>query len=83
MVILVCMDAAAARWTSLAPWEFEFPFPGSLTSTFLAGMRMQSGSRIVTKRASLQDWYSSTLRVQGLKVRVQGLKIEVLGLRRF
>ena len=23
------------RWTDLAPWEFEFPFPGSLTSTFL------------------------------------------------
>ena len=23
------------RWTSLASWEFEFPFPGSLTSTFL------------------------------------------------
>ena len=23
------------RWTSLAPWEFEFLFPGSLTSTFL------------------------------------------------
>jgi len=22
-------------WTGLAPWEFEFPFPGSLTSTFL------------------------------------------------
>jgi len=22
------------RWTSLAPWEFESPFPGSLTSTF-------------------------------------------------
>ena len=22
------------RWTGLAPWEFEFPFPGSLTSTF-------------------------------------------------
>jgi len=21
-------------WTVLAPWEFEFPFPGSLTSTF-------------------------------------------------
>ena len=27
------------RWTSLAPWEFEFSFPGSLTSTFLAGSR--------------------------------------------
>jgi hypothetical protein len=22
-------------WTGLAPWEFEFPFPGSLVSTFL------------------------------------------------
>jgi len=25
------------KWTGLAPWEFEFPFPGSLTSTFLDG----------------------------------------------
>ena len=24
------------KWTGLAPWDFEFPFPGSLTSTFLA-----------------------------------------------
>jgi len=23
------------RWSGLAPWEFEFPFPGSLTFTFL------------------------------------------------
>ena len=23
------------RWTGLAPLKFEFPFPGSLTSTFL------------------------------------------------
>ena len=22
-------------WTGLAPWKVEFPFPGSLTSTFL------------------------------------------------
>jgi len=22
-------------WTDLAPWEFEFSFPGSLVSTFL------------------------------------------------
>jgi len=22
------------RWTGLAPWGFESPFPGSLTSTF-------------------------------------------------
>jgi len=24
------------RWPGVAPWEFEFPFPGSLTSTFPA-----------------------------------------------
>ena len=23
------------RWTGLAQWDFDFPFPGSLTSTFL------------------------------------------------
>ena len=23
------------RWTGLAPWELEFPFPGSLITTFL------------------------------------------------
>ena len=23
------------RWTGLEPWQFEFTFPGSLTSTFL------------------------------------------------
>ena len=22
-------------WTGLAPWRFEFPFPGSLVATFL------------------------------------------------
>jgi len=26
------------RWTGLAPWEFELPFPGSLTSTCLMEM---------------------------------------------
>jgi len=28
------------RWTGLAPWKFEFPFPGSLTSTFLFQVHM-------------------------------------------
>ena len=30
-------------WTGRAPWEFESPFPGSLTSTFLVGA--DSGAR--------------------------------------
>ena len=29
-------------WTGLAPWEFEFPFPGSLTSTFQVALHLPS-----------------------------------------
>jgi len=32
-------------WTGLAPWEFEFPFPGSLTSTFLRRHKRAHGGR--------------------------------------
>ena len=28
-------------WTGLAPWQFEFPFPGSLMFTFLCGMQVK------------------------------------------
>ena len=31
------------RWTGLAPWEFEFLFPGSRTSTFLSLWGMHGG----------------------------------------
>ena len=31
------------RWTGLAPWEFESPFPGSLTST--GGEQVHAGAR--------------------------------------
>jgi len=36
------------RWTGLAPWEFEFPCPGSLTSTFLksGGLCLASGGEL-------------------------------------
>jgi len=32
-------------WTGLAPWNFEFPFPDGLTSTFLARADMLYGRR--------------------------------------
>ena len=32
------------RWTGLAPWEFEFPFPGSRASTFLYTFRCRGRS---------------------------------------
>ena len=33
------------RWTGLAPWEVEFPFKGSLTSTFLRFYHQVVGSQ--------------------------------------
>ena len=38
------------RWTGLAPWELEFPFPGSLTSTFVVGGAATLGARRVLGR---------------------------------
>ena len=38
LVVRIHSIIVMIRWTGLAPWEFEFPFPGSptrLTSTFL------------------------------------------------
>ena len=41
------------RWIGLAPWEFEFPFPGSHTSTFLvdeAGPGVVDGAELGASR---------------------------------
>ena len=35
LVVRIHFIIVTIRCTSLAPWEFEFPFPGSLTCTFL------------------------------------------------
>jgi len=42
------------RWTGLAPWEFEFPFPGSLTSTFLGQVRGGAGALQEERRYQAQ-----------------------------
>ena len=36
LLVRIHFSIVMIRWNGLAPWEFEFPFPGSLTSTFLA-----------------------------------------------
>ena len=43
-------------WTGLAPWEFEWSFPGSLTSTFLA---LTPFLRTLTERAAQEQGESS------------------------
>ena len=35
LLVRIHLIIVMIMWTGLAPWEFEFPFPGSLTSTFL------------------------------------------------
>ena len=35
LLVRILFIIVMVRWTGLAPWEFEFPFPGSLISTFL------------------------------------------------
>ena len=47
LLVRVHLIIVMIRWTGLAPWEFEFPFPGSLISTFLV--------RDITVLLSVQD----------------------------
>ena len=35
LLVRIHVIIAMIRWTGLAPWEFEFPVPGRLKSTFL------------------------------------------------
>ena len=39
LLVRIHLIIVMIRWSGLAPREFEFPFPGSLTSTFLAGTK--------------------------------------------
>ena len=43
------------RWTDLAPWEFEFHFPGSLTSTFLETQTRHTAPRCRANSAQLRQ----------------------------
>jgi len=40
------------RWTGLAPWKFEFPCPGSLTSTFLVAEAVPADRDVLWASAS-------------------------------
>jgi len=47
------------RWTGLAPWEFEFPFPGSLTYTFLELLETGLVNTVsLHERLSIRIWHN-------------------------
>ena len=50
------------RWTDLAPWEFEFPFPGSLTSTFLGPSRTCNERAEDAKKQRKREWFLESRR---------------------
>ena len=46
LLVRVHLIIVMIRWTGLAPLDFEFPFPGSLTSTFLEALRKDPPWRV-------------------------------------
>ena len=44
------------RWTGLAPWELEFPFPGSLISTFVETHGPRDPLRAVRRREGKNNY---------------------------
>ena len=58
------------RWTGLAPWEFVFPFPGSLTSTFL-GMHLTPDRYTLKQMASKERSDAQKVVQDTLKPRVE------------
>ena len=59
-------------WTGLAPREFEFPFPGSLISTFLYRLGCRSGPSAASSRsthARLEALRESTLQSTTLSLK--------------
>jgi len=49
------------RWTGLAPWEFEFPLPGSLISSFLVARDLDYRGTSLIRNTRLLGPYSRTI----------------------
>ena len=62
------------RWTGLSPWEFEFPFPDSLTSAFLSshslGMQSRSSGRDYRKVTPQSSYRGTSLKRNCLPPRI-------------
>jgi len=47
LLVRILFTIVMIRWTGLAPWEFEFHFPGSLTSTFLCPQDSKAAAQAI------------------------------------
>ena len=68
------------RWTGLRPWEFEFPFPGSLTSTFLhfADVDRKEGWCFYRELSQISEFSLFSLQVTVLSEQTGHLEVSVL-----
>ena len=62
LLVRIHFIIAMIRWTDLAQWRFEVPFPGCLTSTFLEALHLpyfpsSSTTSSTTSSKSTPDWY--------------------------
>ena len=69
------------RWTKLAPWESEFPFQGSLTSTFLGNLYKRAFGKPDVVLLFRVQGVGQKFRFQGLGFGASGFGIEVSGIR--
>jgi len=57
LLVRIHLIIVMIRWTGLAPWGFEFPFPGSLTSAFLQGaVRWRHRGHSSPRLSSTSTW---------------------------
>ena len=59
LLVRIHLIIVMIRWTGLAPWEFEFPFPDSLTSKYTEKVRQTLSPEQCTlnlKQTTLTPW---------------------------
>jgi len=78
MLVRIHFIIVMIRWTGLAPWEFEFPFLGSLTSTFLDLIDKSCGTFLSSKIDEIQRWAGPWMSsIVGLEFGVEGAGFQV------
>ena len=68
LLVRIHLIIVMIRWTGLAPWEFEFPFPGSRTSTFLCQVALHLPSGRINQGMVVVATSSSSLLLSSLEL---------------
>ena len=56
LLVRIHLIVVMISWTGLAPWAFEFPFPGSLATTFLYLLQHRRDERLFHMNAKARIW---------------------------